>query len=856
MKIKTLLIILVIIIFGASLLILALRKHDNRSSAANTVAVHHPAMDPNDWLAMQRAYPYGRIKLSSYLSGMADAGRLQRATPGHRYNWELAGPTNIGGRITDVVIAANDPLTWYIGAATGGIFKTTDGGATWENTFTTADVISIGDLAIDPTDDQVIYAGTGEANASSQSFYGNGMYKSTDAGMTWEHIGLEYSAYIGRIIVDYDNPQRVYVAACGNLFTPDENRGVYKSLDGGATWERILFLTDSTSAVDLVQHPQDPDVLYATMWERMRGLNYRRSFGVSSGIYKTTNGGDTWQELTGGLPAGQEAGRIGIDIALSNPQVLYAFYDMPNYEVRIYKSGDGGVSWVRKNDSYLQGMSSNYGWYFGQIRIDPANENRIFVMGIYAYRSDNGGDSWSELGNYSFHVDHHALAFTPSGTCIEGNDGGLYTSSNYGNTWTKINNLPITQFYNIEMDYLYPQRVEGGTQDNGTVRTVTGNTSDWFGILGGDGFYTVVDYTNSNVIYAEYQYGGLNKSTNGGGSFQGIGYEMSGDRTNWSSPYVIDPQEHTVLYFGTYRVWKSLNSGSSWTPVSADLTDGDDYSGWHTISTLAVSPLNPAVVLAGTDDGHVHISLNGGTTWNEISQGIPKRWITCVAADPFDASAIYTTVSGFRWDEPQPHVFKSTDLGQTWIDISANLPDIPMNWIVLDPDYPGRLIVASDAGVFYSLDGGESWTGISQGLGNVPVLTMKIHPPTRTLLIGTYGMSSYKIGLDDITVGVKDQSSADNKGVAFDLYPDPLKVSAGQQVTVSYTLPEPSRIELSVFDITGRKVKTLKEGWSAAGPQLLTWDGSDDMGHRLAAGTFMVQLKVNGHTNGKKLIIQ
>jgi photosystem II stability/assembly factor-like uncharacterized protein len=857
MKIKTLLLIIVVVLSGSSLIILGLSRKPSVSRAVcNAGPEKESGMGPNDWLAMQRAYPYGQIKLSSYLTGMAEAGKLQRASTKNRYNWTLAGPTNIGGRITDIAVPAGQPLTWYIGAATGGIFKTSDGGATWDNIFNGADVISIGDLAIDPTNDQVIYAGTGEANASSQSFFGDGIYKSTDAGMTWEHKGLEYSAYIGRIIVDYDNPQRVYAAACGNLFTPDENRGVYRSVDGGSTWERILFLTDSTSAVDLIQSPQDPDVLYATMWERMRGLSYRRSFGVSSGIYKTTNGGDTWQELTNGLPAGQETGRIGLDIALSNPQVMYAFYDMPDYEVRVYKSSNGGDTWVRKNDAYLQGMSSNFGWYFGQIRVDPSNENRIFVLGVYAYRSDNGGDSWSELGGYSFHVDHHALVIDESGTCLEGNDGGLYTSSNYGNTWNKVNNLPISQFYNIEIDYLYPQRILGGTQDNGTVRTITGSVDDWFDILGGDGFYCVVDYTNSNIIYAEYQWGGLNKSTNGGGSFQSIGYEMSGDRTNWSSPLVIDPQEHTVLYFGTYRVWKSLNSGSSWTVVSSDLTDGDDGSTWHTISTLAISPLDPAIVLAGTDDGHVHISLNNGTTWDEISEGLPKRWITCVAADPHDAATIYVTVSGFRWDEPLPHVFKSTDLGQTWMDISSNLPELPMNWIVIDPNYPGRLVVGSDAGVFYSLNSGENWTGISQGLGNVPVLAMKIHPPTRTLVIGTYGMSAYKISLDDISVGVEENNALSSSGLLLDFFPNPLNVTLNQQATVTYKLSKPAMVDLSVLDMNGRKVKTLRKGWSAGGLQVMHWDGSDDLGRKLPAGFLMVQLNINKQMEGKKIVIQ
>ncbi|MBI9038381.1 MAG: hypothetical protein JEY97_09635 [Bacteroidales bacterium] len=712
--------------------------------------IHDPHALPNDWMAYQRAYPHNKIKLESYLSSMNQASEMhKKAAKIDGGEWEFAGPTNIGGRITDIAIHPDDLDTWYIGAASGGILKTTDAGQNWENIFMDVPVISIGDLCIDPNNDQVIYAGTGEANASSYSFLGAGIYKSTNAGETWEFSGLENSAYIGRIIVGHDNSERIFAAACGDLFTSDPNRGVYRSIDGGENWDKVLFVNDSTSAVDLIQHPTNPDIIYATMWERMRGLTYRRSFGNGSGVWKTTDGGDSWTELTNGLPTGNNVGRIGIDLCKSNPDVLYTFYDMTNQDVRVYKSTNGGNSWVQTNDGTLDGMCSSFGWYFGQVRVDPNNENNVFVMGVYTYKTTNGGSSWSETGGYSMHVDHHAMYIDENtGLIVEGNDGGLYKSTN-GSSWNKINNIPLTQFYYITFDFTHPERIYGGTQDNNTIRTMTGNVDDWEVLIGGDGMYCLVDYENNNNIFAEMQNGSLYKSEDGGYDFDYIANSMSGDRTNWSSPYIMHPVNPEILYFGTYRVWKTTNGGNSWNSVSSDLTKGGSNT-FHTLTALAISPIDPEIVLAGSGDAKVHVSTNGGGGWDDISEGLPDRWITRVACDPNDVNTIYATVSGFRWDEPQAHVFKSTNLGQDWIDISGNLPDMPVNIIKIDPEYSGRYFIGTDAGIFFTTNGGESWESMNQGLPNVPVTCMEIDNNTRTLLIGTYGISCYKINLDQL----------------------------------------------------------------------------------------------------------
>ena len=732
-----------------------------------------PGALPNDWMGYQRTYPHGKIKQSHYLTALKDAQSLHNNSVNRDLEWELLGPTNIGGRITDLASHPSEPEIIYVGAASGGIYKTTNNASSWTQIFNDASVISMGDIALDPNNPQIIYAGTGEANASSYSFIGDGLWKSEDGGATWNHIGLEESAYIARIIVDYDNSNRVFAAACGTLFSSNSDRGVYRSEDGGENWEQVLFLSDSTAAIDLVQHPINPDILYAAMWERIRGLNYRKSGGESSGIWKTEDGGNNWVELINGLPSGDHVGRIGLDISKSNPEILYAFYDKhmsedENYSfLGIYKTTNGGVSWSQTNDGDIYGMNSRFGWYFGQIRIDPANSDRVYAMGVDLIRTENGGSSWETIAGYwnfdEIHVDHHAMIIDPNtGRILEGNDGGLYFSDNFGDSWSHINNIPLTQFYAIEVDYQQPHRIYGGTQDNNTIRTLSGNLKDWHSILGGDGFYTLVNPEDSNIIYAEYQWGYLYRSTNGGDSMDFIGYNWEADRTNWSSPLVMDPADPSTLYFGTYRVWKTTNGGSNWLPVSSDLTDGDDGSSYHTITTLAVSPHFSQLILTGTDDGHIHLTIDGGSNWSEISEPIPNRWITRVAFDPFEASIIYTTLSGFRWDEPLSHVFRSTDLGDNWESISSNLPELPVNCIVLDPEQEGRIYIGTDSGIFYTYNSGENWQSFSFNLPTVPVTDWKIHNPTRTLIAGTYGVSAHSILLDQILPGDVNQDGLVN----------------------------------------------------------------------------------------------
>lgn len=725
-----------------------------------------PKLMPGEWMAQQRMYPYSEIKSEVYLTEMKKAQQLNLQSRSLEHQWELVGPTNIGGRITDIEMPFGQSEIIYIGAATGGIFKTVDQGGTWEQLFHGIPTISIGDLAIDPANPNVIYAGTGEANSSSFSFLGSGVYKSEDAGESWSFSGLENSAYIGRMIVDHSNSQRVYAAACGNLFSPSEDRGIYRSEDGGTNWEQVLFVNDTTAAIDLVQDPSNPDILYAGFWERTRGLTTRRSFGKSTGIYKTTDGGDNWLHLTNGLPEQFiDKGRVGITISASNPDVLYATYDMPDQEVWAFKTNDGGLSWNRLNDGSLDGSGSSFGWYFGQVRVDPENEHVVFVLGQTMFRTSNSGNSWTNVDNSGVHVDHHAMFFDQSsGRVYLGNDGGLYYSMNLGSSWIKINNLPITQFYAYDVSETNQDFQVGGTQDNNSIRTRSGSEDDWEAVLGGDGMYNRINQQDNDISWAAYQYGALHRSYNATANYPNyeyVAYDMASDRNNWSAPLELTPGQNEIAYFGTHRVWKTLNNGDSWTAVSGDHTQGGSNY-YHSLTCLSVSAANANNVMSGSADGKVYISTTAGMFWTDISDGLPNRWITDVEFDPQDENTIYATISGFRWDEALPHVYKSIDLGENWINISGNLPELPVNQMVIDPEDSNEIIVGTDAGIFMTIDGGENWESITGNMPMVPVVAFKLIPSTKDLYAATYGISTYKINLNDVNVGLRHLEEASN----------------------------------------------------------------------------------------------
>ncbi|MFZ0392064.1 MAG: FlgD immunoglobulin-like domain containing protein [Calditrichia bacterium] len=843
----------------------SIKEIENRGDAKKYIAGDRELTEekeeekkPNDWFYLQRAYPDRQIDFAAWRHAQQQAAHFRQEAIQEMAQWQQAGPTNIGGRITALAAHPNMPQRIWAGAADGGVWKTGNGGGEWIPVFDSAPSLSIGAVTVDPSDPNTIYVGTGEANSSGDSYPGNGIYRSTDAGINWEYLGLPESYYIGRIAVDPQNSQRIFVAATGLLFGKNAERGIYRTQNSGVTWEKVLFISDSTAAIDVAVDPVNPQNVFAAMWERVRYPNERRAGGITSGIFKSADGGNTWIQLTNGLPPNSPTvGRIGLSIARTNPQVVYAIYsDHPGYFMGLYKTTNGGQTWSRVNDGPLSSLHSSFGWYFGQVYVDPTNENTVYVMGVPQYKSTSGGNSWSEIG-YSTHVDHHAIWVNPNNpsSLIIGNDGGLFTSNNGGLSFQKVMNLPLTQFYAVAVDYNNPQRLYGGTQDNGTLRTLNGTAGNWEEIYGGDGFYVIVDPNNSNVIYAESQYGGLGKSTNGGNYFYNATSGIEGtDRRNWMVPVVMNPNDSNTLYYGTYRVYRTSDAAGSWTPVSFDLSKGP-YSGgldFGTITTIDVSPQNSDVIFAGTDDGNVWVTGNSGISWMNIGLNLPKRWVTRLEAHPGDENTALVSFSGYKFNEYIGYVFKTTDRGQHWTDITANLPQAPVNSLVIDPDFPDIYYAATDVGVFFTKDGGGQWFMLGNNLPNSVVADLVLHQPTRTLIAATHGRSMFKLDISQISQ-IR-PAGTENRIKDFRLtqnFPNPFN----SQTQISFYLPSAGSVELAVFNIAGQKVKSLFTGRQNAGWYQYSWDGKDSKGGAAASGNYIYRLKTNRGMISKKMVL-
>lgn len=800
---------------------------------------------PNEWFFMQRAYPYGRINMAEYKNAVMQAAAMKQAS--HKMappSWKLAGPTNIGGRISDIEMDPTSQLVMYAGAASGGIFKTTNGGASWFPVFENALSLSIGDIGISTSNPSILYVGTGESNGGggSQTYDGLGVYKTTNAGTSWTHVGLDSVGSIGRVVVDPKDPNRVFVAAMGDLFGKTPQRGIYRTVNGGASWQKVLFVTDSTGGVDLAINPQNPDTVYAATWHRIRTPYYHTYGGVTSNIYRSFDGGNNWTKLTNGIPFNVTTnGRIGIGLCNTSPNVIYAIYadDIGNFK-GLYKSTDHGSSWIKTTDGALAGMYSTYGWWNGRLTVDPNNANVVYTGGLNAYKTTNGGSSYSTTFN-GVHVDHHAYCVHPqnSNLVVNGNDGGIYISTNAGASNTKVAVLPITQFYTCEIDYTTPARLYGGAQDNNVIRTTTGALNNWASIVGGDGLHTSVDPSNNLYVYGASQYGALQRSTNGGGSFSGGTTGISGsDRKNWNTPVVHDPNTPATMYYGSHRLYRSTNRAVSWTAISGDLTNGASSGNlvYNTITAIAVAKSNANVIYVGTDDGNVQLTTNGGTNWTNITGTLPKRWVTRLAVDPANAAVAYATISGFRWNEYQPHVFKTTNSGTTWTDISSNLPGAPVNDIIIDPNSKdSTFYIATDVGVYYTKSAGASWMVLGDSLPNVPVCDLTLHNPTRTLLAGTYGRSMYKLDLNLLTTKVNEVEAAVKK---IGAYPNPFS----DRTTIAIQLSARGYVKAEVFDLNGRMVSVLHEGELLQGSHELQWDGTANGWGVLANGTYICRV--------------
>ena len=821
---------------------------------SNTIDKAQKKQYPADWFFAQRAYPDTVVNPAAYLDAMQQAqlAKHTRLATRGATSWVFAGPTNGGGRITSIAVPASNPQTIYVGAAAGGVFKTIDGGTSWNPIFDDALTLSIGDLAVAPSNPQIVYVGTGEANGGggSTNYDGVGVYKSLNGGSTWQHLGPTGIGSIGKVVIDAKNPNRVFVASMGYLYQNSSKRGVYRTTNGGSTWQKVLYLTDSTGCIDLAMHPTNPDTIYAALWERSRKPHLRDYGGSTCGIFRSINGGETWVKLRNGLPT-TDIGRIGITISPKDPSVLYAIYATESGDNRgIYRSNNNGETWFPIDpNNYLQFMYSGFGWWFGKIYADPTDVNIVYALGVESYRSVDGGQTWQTFTGFN-HVDHHALWINPNDNqhIIDGNDGGIYISKDFANSWTYYNTLPISQFYTCEIDESNPQRLYGGTQDNGTWRTMDGSPNAWQRIFGGDGSYCLVDPIDNNYVYAESQNGNMVRFTDGGQSyFNALTGIVPTDRENWQTPFVFSTANPATLYYGTHRLYRSTDRAVNWQPISPDLTRGNGGIGgitFGTITTISVSPMNAKIIYVGTDDGNAWVTLDEGINWKKINKGLPNRWITRITADPFNQNTAYLTVSGFKWNEYQPHVFKTTDLGDTWTDISANLPQAPANDVIPDPSVQGTLYVATDVGVYVAYnDNAPVWELLGTGMPLSPVTDLTFHKPTRKLVAATYGRSMYYTHLPPATPTQDIAETVSN----FTINPSPLTSFA----TISFHLKNTALVDLDIIDISGRLVKTVLKGRYTEGGYQPTLSRFELGG----SGIYLCRLKVGNSVKTVKFIV-
>ena len=723
------------------------------------------AQPKDDWFFAQRAYPRTSLPDRAASKMRASATIFRKNRPRGMTNatasspWTSIGPTSVGGRITAILIHPGDPDIIYAAAASGGVWKSTDFGLTWTNIFNES--FSSGALAFDPADPTVVYAGTGESNPSSVDTYpGNGIWRSTDAGSIWTHLGLEETGHIAKIAVNPLNPSTIYVAAFGLYRSKNTDKGVYKSTNAGASWTQILQIDDTTGATDIVIDPSDTSRVLAATFTYYRTLPTVRRSGPGSGLHITTNAGASWTQVTGGFPYNNsDIGSISIDWSKSDPSIVYANVASGggyNWD-GVYQSVDHGHNWSKVFDNagtYSEGQV----WYNNIIKVHPNDPGRIWTGMTSMYTSFDGTTfGYASIGG-DYHVDHHVIEYAPSDTAkmVFGNDGGALTSTNSGATWVKCLHLPITQFYAGTIAPQSQYHVLGGSQDNSTVRTHTSIHDDWQTIAGGDGFNCLVDPTDSNYIYAEYQNAGLLYSTNGGASFNngttGINFA---EPVNWQTPIAMDLQHPKTLYTGTNAVYRTTNNMQSWTKISPTLTYG--LPGFYsTLSTIDVSRTDSNVIYAGTGDGRVWVTTDGGSVWNEIDSGLPLRWVSRVTADRDSANIAYITLSGFREYDDQGHIFRTTDYGSAWTDIGTTLPDIPLNDVLVDPLYPNTLYAASDLSVMVTTDLGVTWAEFGSGLPGATVHDIDIHAPSRTIAAFTHGRSVYTAALPLVTPGAVD----------------------------------------------------------------------------------------------------
>ena len=763
-------------------------------------------MAPSDHFAWVRALPGKFFDGDAYLKSIRLASK-QNITRGNAIavNWIAEGPGNFGGRITTIAIDPTDTLTIYAGVSSGGIFKTSNGGTTWSAIFDQEAALSIGYICIDPKDRFKIWVGTGDPDIPGSSQIGDGIYLSRNGGATWKNMGLNKTGIITKIAIDPIDTNIIYAATMGVPSLQNNNRGLYKTINGGVTWSNVLFLGNDAGVSDLIVDYQNPSILYASGWNRTRTNQQSNVTGTAAKIYKSTNAGQSWDTLNTGLPA--RGCKIGLAMSKQNPQKLYAQFIDETYEpVAFLSTTNGGATWVQKSVLGLNGTFGGFGWYFGEIEVSPVNDNILYACGVTLSKSTDGGNSWfnPSMTNQT-HADKHAIAFTSGNAFILGTDGGLYKTLDGGNNFTDIEDLNITQFYRVTSNPFSANVIAAGAQDNGSMFGNRFGFNTWTTLFGGDGFQVIYDPTNPDVIYSEWQNGGIVVSTDGGIQWYSAttGIDPS-DRLNWDMQYIMSPFNSQTLYTGTYRVYKNISgANTNWFTISPDLTDGIVFGPrYHVINTLSQSKLDSNLLYVGTSDGNVWYTPDDGTNWNKVINGLPKRYVSAIKASDINKNTVFVTFQGYKYNDSIPYIFKSNDNGNTWISIAGDLPMVGINDVLPVLGNDNYIFVGTDIGVYITTNGGTNWSRVGTNMPLIPVLDLEYSSRDRLLIAGTYARGAQTANIDSI-IALSTSSTYIVAHNNINIYPNPsnsfFKINGLE-----------GNFDLAIYNAQGQMIKNLK----------------------------------------------